>query len=577
MVGPNCLGILSTDAEVRLNASFAPTWPPAGSVAMASQSGALGLALLALARERGLGVSSFVSLGNKADVSSNDLIQYWEEDEHTAVILLYLESFGNPRRFAQLARRVARRKPIVVVKSGRSTSGRKAASSHTAALAASDVTVDALFHQTGVLRVDTLDEMFQVASALGTQPTPAGRSVAIVTNAGGPGILCADACEARGLVVPVLNAALRAEIASHLPAAASAANPVDMIASAGPDDYKRTLVAVLADEAVDAAIVIHVPAGIVPPETISEAIAQVADARRDLVPKPVLACMMPGEEWIARPIATGSGSVPTYPFPEQAAGALAAMADYRAWRDTPAGSEPELSGIRADAGRELCARALAERGPGWLTSEECARLLDAFGVPRVPTAVAHDAASAVRVAGELGYPVALKLQSTTVVHKTDVGGVRLGLANGAEVARAYDEIAAAVRPEDFMGVVVQQMVAGATEILIGATADPLFGPVLAFGLGGIHVEILRDVVFRVSPLTDRDAADMVRSIRGFALLQGYRGHAPADVPAIEEVLLRVSRLVQEIPSVAEIDLNPVFALQEGCLVADSRIRVEPAQ
>lgn len=580
MVGPNCMGLLNTDPAVRLNASFSPIFPPAGRVAMSSQSGALGLAILQAARRLDLGLSTFVSVGNKADVSGNDLLQYWEEDPNTDVILLYLESFGNPRRFARLARRVSQRKPIIALKSGRTSAGGRAAGSHTAALAAKEVAVDALFQQTGIIRADTLEEMFDLAACLGNQPLPVGKRVAIVTNAGGPAILCADACETAGLVIPELSATTKEKLRSFLPAAAGVGNPVDMIASAGADLYRQAVETVLASGEVDALIVIYIPVDPSRNEEITAAlVSAVANARLASPQRlPVLACMMSED---GRPTALGGEHerIPTYAFPEAAARVLGKAAAYASWRGQPVGIVPDFADLDLSAARAVCAEALKARGNGWLSLQETRTVLEAMHLPMAPGGMAATAEEAAAIASKIGFPVAVKLASTSLVHKTEVGGVHLNLGDADSVRRAFADIRGTLEKSGQLaameGVSVQTMVKGGVEVMIGVAHDRLFGPLIAFGLGGIHVEILADVCFRVTPLTDRDAAAMVRSIRGYRLLQGYRGHPPGDVAAIEETLLRISRLVEELPEISELDLNPIFVLPpgQGCRIVDARIRV----
>jgi acetyl coenzyme A synthetase (ADP forming)-like protein len=582
MVGPNCLGLLNTAPEVHLNASFSPIFPPPGRVAMSSQSGALGLAILALARRLNLGLSTFVSVGNKADVSGNDLLQYWEEDEQTDVILLYLESFGNPRRFSRIARRVSRRKPIVAVKSGRTGAGRRAAGSHTAAMAARDVAVDALFRQTGVIRADTLAEMFDLAAALGSQPLPKGRRVGIITNAGGPGILCADTCEADDMHVPELKEATKARLGAFLPPQASLSNPVDMIASAGPEHYRQAIATLLAAEEIDALVIIYIPVDLSRRQVILDAIGAGILAGRSAggTDKPVLACLMV-EEGLSQPVQVDGEHIPTYVFPEAAARVLSKVADYAAWRTQPLGIFLEFDDVDARAARDICRQALAQRGAGWLSTEETRGVLLALGLPLAPGGVARSADGAVEVARGIGFPVAVKLASHQIVHKTEMGGIFLHVQDEAGVRRAFEAIRQRLAQEGklaaMQGVLVQPMVSGVVEVMVGVTTDPLFGPLIAFGLGGVHVEILGDVRFRVTPLTDRDASDMVREIRGYRLLEGYRGHEPADVKALEEVLLRISLLVEEVPEITELDLNPILARApgEGCQIVDARLRVEP--
>ena len=580
MVGPNCMGLLNTAADVRLNASFSPIVPPAGRVAFSSQSGALGMAILQLAIERRVGLSSFVSVGNKADVSSNDLLEYWEADPDTAVILLYLESFGNPRRFARLARRIGRTKPIVAVKAGRTRAGIRAAGSHTAALAASDIAVDALFHQSGVIRADTIDEMFDLAACLEAQPLPPGRRVAIVTNAGGPGILAVDACEAAGLTVAPFSAGTQARLSAFLPPEASIGNPIDMIASAGPDAYRRAIEVSLTSDDTDALIVIYTP---VDPRTSGETLQAIregiaAGRRAGATHKPVLGCLMAGD---GRPLPLDlqSERIPVYIFPENAARALGRAAAYASWRAQPPALPWSFEDIRVDQARAVCRHALDTRGDGWLTSDEVRVVLGAFGLPLVGEILAHSEEDAVAAARVIGFPVAAKLASRRVTHKTDVGGVELNLASEDAVRRAFAEVLARGRTHvadaDIDGVVIQSMVSGGIETMIGIAADPLFGPLIGFGLGGIHVEVLGDVRFRVTPLTDRDADELLHEIRGLPLLLGYRGHPPADLDALREILLRVSRLAADVPEIAELDLNPVIALApgHGCRVVDARVNV----
>jgi acetate---CoA ligase (ADP-forming) len=583
MVGPNCMGLLNADREVRLNASFSPVFPPAGCVAMSSQSGAIGLAALDVATRYGLGFSTFVSVGNKGDVSGNDLLQFWEEDPVTDVILLYLESFGNPRRFARIARRVGRRKPVVALYSGRTAAGARAAGSHTAALAAGPAAVDALFQQTGVIRANSLEEMFDLALALGSQPLPRGRRVGVVTNAGGPGILCTDACEAAGLSVLEFSPVLRSRLAALLPGAASIGNPVDLIASAGSEPYRRAVEALLTSGELDALVVIFTPVGLADAEAVKRAVAEgVASARgAGAAARPVLACLL-GQERHRTHLELPAERVPCYAFPETPGHILGTAAAYAEWQARPPGMIPDFDDLDLPTAREICRRALAQHGAGWLSVDDTRAVLAAVRLSLVPGGVAGTADEAVRLAAGLGFPVAVKLASRLLVHKTEVDGVRLNMGDSEAVRLAFgairDRLAGEGRLNGMDGVLVQPMVRGGVEVMIGVTQDPLFGQLAAFGLGGIHVEVLADVCFRVTPLSDRDAAEMVRGIRGFRLLKGYRGHPAADLAAIEEMLLRVSRLAEEIPEITELDLNPIFAFPpgEGCLVADARIQVRSA-
>jgi acyl-CoA synthetase (NDP forming)/RimJ/RimL family protein N-acetyltransferase len=562
MLGPNCMGLFNV--ERHLNASFGANLPPAGRIALASQSGGLGLAILNIAMTRQIGLSTFASLGNKADVSGNDFLQYAESDPRTSVILLYLESFGNPRRFGQIARRVSRSKPIVVVKAGRTDAGSRAAASHTASLATSDVAVDGLFHQSGVIRADTIDEMFDIAACLDAQPIPTGRRVAIVTNAGGPGILAADACTAAGLEI--------------LPTAASLNNPIDLIASAGPEDFKRTVAAALGADDVDAVMAIYTTIDNRHTDTILAAIREgVISAReRGAVSKPVLLCMMAADP--TGPLRAGNEVIPVYPFPEHAARALGKAANYALWRGRPHGSYPVFADVAMQQARTLCREIIDARGESWLTPEELHRLLSLLGLSITTGVIANSADEAAALARVLGFPVVAKIVSAKAVHKTELDGVRLHLNNEAAVRTAYAELVRSAKERlgsGTNGILIQPMVKGGTETLVGVTHDALFGPLVAFGLGGANVEVFRDVAFRIAPLTDRDADELLRSIKGFVLLLGYRGHAPADLATLRDLLLRVSYIADEIPELLELEFNPVMALAPGlgCQIVDARARV----
>lgn len=573
LVGPNCMGVMNTAEEVRMNASFAPTFPPRGRIGFLSQSGALGLAVIDLAATRGLGLSSFVSVGNKADISGNDLLQYWEADEGTDLMLLYLESFGNPRKFSRIAQRVGRRKPIVAVKSGRSAAGARATSSHTGALiAASDVTVDALFAQAGVIRTDTLEELFDVSGLLATQPVPKGTRVGIVTNAGGLGILCADACEARGLEVPPLSPEGEGRLRDFLPAEAAVSNPIDMIASASAEDYRRAIEVVAGE--MDAVIVIFIPPLVTRAEDVAAEVRAAADAIEDGVP--ILSVFM-SARGVPAELQGGRRRIPSYAFPEDAARALAHASRYGAWRSRPPGRRRELPDVRRDEAAGLVAAALAG-GTSWLGPAETARLLECYGIPLAPWRFVSEPSATEAAASELGGALALKAVAPTMLHKTEAGGVRLGLTPEGVVAAAEEMAAAADRAGHALeGFLVQRMVDGGVELLVGVVHDALFGPVVACGAGGTTAELTKDIAVRITPLSEDDAAEMLRSLRTFPLLEGYRGAPPADLPAIEDLLLRVGALVEDHPGIAEMDLNPVLALERGVAVVDARVRVEAVE
>jgi acetyl coenzyme A synthetase (ADP forming)-like protein len=581
MVGPNCMGLLNTAHSVQLNGTFAPVYPPGGNVAMSSQSGALGIAILDYATRNNIGISQFVSVGNKADVSSNDLILSWEDDPQTDVITLYLESFGNPMKFSRIARRIGRRKPIIAVKSGRSEAGSRAASSHTGALASSDVAVEALFRQAGVIRVDTIEELFAAANLLALQPIPAGRRVGIVTNAGGPGILAADALEANGLSLPELSGDLQAKIGSRLAAEASSHNPVDLIASGGPGEFEHATSLLLESGEVDAVMVIYVPVSPEGAQDVADAIGRAQLSHEGGVT--MLSVFMQtaeGGHYLGG--ADGGRAVPTFLFPESAAVALARAVHHGEWRRRDPGVEPKLDhqvDVRLRELVEVALHTVPDEG-GWLEPDMVDAILGAAGL-RVPrsTVVANED-EAVSAAADLAGPAVLKVISSAALHKSDVGGVVLGVEGEEAVRQAHAQVTGAV--DDVEGVLVQEYIRGGHEVLIGMTQDPNFGPLVGFGLGGVYVELLQDVAFRIHPLTDVDAAEMMRETKGFRLLEGYRNQPMGDVPALEEALLRVSGLITAVPELQEMDLNPVKVLEpgRGVVVVDARMkvrRVEPAR
>jgi len=562
LIGPNCMGVVNTDPATHLNASFSPVFPPAGPIGFSSQSGALGLAILERAQQLNLGIASFVSVGNRADVSSNDLIEYWAEDPRISVILLYLESFGNPRRFGGIARRVARQKPIVAVKAGRSRSGARAASSHTGALAASDTMVDALFRDAGVIRTSTLEELFDVAALLSHQPLPAGPRVAVLTNAGGPGIMAADACEALGLSLPPLQPSTLAALRAFLPAEAAVANPIDMIATASADHYRRAMALLLADPGIDSLVAIFIPPLVTSALEVATVIAGAAHGSA----KPVLAAFF-GAAGVRRTL----GHVPCYDFPESAARALAHVVWYSRWRQRPPGNRPSLSRFDARAARALV-EARHRAGGGWLTPLDSWTLLDACGIRAVPTLRVATGDEAVTAARRVGYPVVLKGSGPDIVHKTEAHAIFVGLEDDAQLLRAFHTLEAEPAVSE---VYLQPMVEQGIEMLVGATFDQVFGHVIVCGTGGTRVELLQDTACRLAPVTDVTAAEMLNEIRGIALLRGFRGTPIADEAGLLDVALRVSELVTECADIVELDLNPVIVTPRQACVVDARVRVRP--
>jgi acetyl coenzyme A synthetase (ADP forming)-like protein len=570
LVGPNCMGILNTENARSMNATFAPNMPPPGHMSFLSQSGALGVTILDYAAEYGIGIHHFVSVGNKPDVSGNDVLEYWEDDPATKVILMYLESLGNPRRFTRIARRVTRKKPVVIVKSGRTGAGARAASSHTGALAGADLATDALLAQCGVLRAESVEHLFDIAMALEGQPIPAGNRVAIVTNAGGPGIIIADACEAAGLKVAPLSQATQTTLQGILPPEASVRNPVDMIASATGERYRDVLDAVLADPGVDAAI-----AAFVPPLGIRQVdvATHIVDAHSRRHDKPLLAVLMGRDGLPEGKAQLQAAGIPAYIFPESAARALAAMHRYQQWLARPV-SEPTVFDIDSVAAHRYIAKAQEDGRPG-LMEHEALGVLAAYGIPVVAHRAVATEAEAVAAAEEVGYPVVVKALSPQVVHKTELGAVRIDLRGPDEVAEACADIAARVGAVDgarLDGFLVERFEQGGHEVIVGVNSDPAFGPVVMFGLGGIYVEALADVAFRIQPVTEDDAREMVDSIRGRKLLQGIRGERPVAVERLVEVIQRISQLAGDHPELKELDINPLLATPDGVLAIDARMR-----
>jgi len=579
MIGPNCMGIINTNPEVSMNATFSSISPPAGNVALCSQSGALGLAILEYANSLNIGLSHFVSIGNRADVSSNDCLQYWVQDSATDVILLYLESFGNPRKFARIARDVNAVKPIVAVKSGRTPAGSRAAASHTGALASADVASEALFKQAGITRVDTLEELFDVASLLAHQPVPSGRNVAILTNGGGPGIMTADACAVRGLEFPDLSEETISELRSFLPRGSGLNNPIDMTAEASAEEYGQALQVLARDDRIDSAIVIFVPPILTRAEEVARAIRDVSPEFRRRG-KTLLASFMGSRGTSLKLGSEEEGYVPSFAFPESSAGALAKSCEYAEWLRKPRGKIAKLEGIDTDRAVQIIESAMQRKPAGqhlWLDDLSVGELLRCYGIHVVESQLANTAKGAAQAAKNIGFPVAVKLLSTTITHKTDVEGVVLGIRSQKEVEHAFAEIrqhlTATGKAEEMQGVIVQKMMPRGVEVIVGVTQDPLFGPLIMFGMGGTYAELFKDITFRIHPLTDIDVQEMVRAGKAYQLLKGWRGSRPSDIAAVHDLLLRISAMVEDLPQITELDLNPVKVIEEneGYVVVDARV------
>jgi acyl-CoA synthetase (NDP forming)/N-acetylglutamate synthase-like GNAT family acetyltransferase len=565
LVGPNCLGLINTDATVRLNATFAPLSLTPGGLALVSQSGALGIAVLRASERVGLGISQFVSVGNKADVSGNDLLMCWEADERTQVIGLYLESFGNPRRFARIARRVSRTKPILAIKAGRSEAGQRAGQSHTAAAASSDVVVDALFDQAGVVRVDTMEQLLDAVRALSDQPLPAGPRIGIIGNSGGPGILAADAAAAAGLVVVELSDEVRATLTRAAPTAASTQNPIDLGAGIQPAQTRAAIEALLNCGEVDSVLAVFTETLVGDPVELTEAVGYAAG--RSVRP---LVLAQVGEQDRSLRLAGMERPLPVFGFPERAAQALAAAWRYARIRQLPQSEARCPSEVDVDGACQLISTRLAA-GPAWLGAGDAAALLGMYGIKLCPQRVVTSVEGAVSAATELGFPVAMKLADGTV-HKTEVGGVRTDLADAAAVRATYSEMVA----DRAVDILVQPMVVGGTELIVGGLQDRQFGPVVMVGAGGIFADLLADRRFRLAPVGVAAAEAMIGELRFAKLLDGYRGLPPVSRPALAQLLVRLGWLVENHPEVAEIDLNPVIGRGEELTAVDAKIRLAAA-
>jgi acetyl coenzyme A synthetase (ADP forming)-like protein len=572
VVGPNCLGVFNAEPDVSLNATFAPGVPLCGPVGFVSQSGALGIAIWTEMQKRNVGFSQFASIGNKIDVTGNDLLEYWENDPRTKVVALYTEGIGKPVRFTTLARRISRKKPILMVKSGRTEAGARAASSHTGALSGVDAATDALLQQVGVIRAHTIEDMMTLILGFSRCPLPKGRRVAVLTNAGGPGIMATDALVGHGMELAAISDKTKKKLAAKLPVEASIANPIDMIASADTDSFRDCLQILLKADEVDVAIVAFVPPVMVDPMAVVQA---VADTMRGSG-KPVYMVLMAEEQYYHRIPREIPDSPPIYRYPETAALAAAEMANYAAWIERDGGTIPEIAADREEA--RLLFEEAAVAGQ-YLGAADAFRLLEAYGFPVAPWKWVSTAEEAVGAADRIGYPVALKVAGRQIVHKSDVGGVILGIQNRLEMEGAVGSMTRALAKSGHSategGFLIQKMMTPGREVILGMNRDPVIGPVLLFGLGGKYVEVLRDVALRVHPITDVDAREMVESIRGYPLLEGVRGEAPVALPVVHDALLRLSALVTDLDRLAEIDLNPFLLgpTEQDCCIVDARIRV----
>lgn len=571
MIGPNCMGIFNSDENIRMNATFASHDPIKGNIGFISQSGALGHIILEYAKELGLGFSMFASIGNKADISCNSLLQYWEYDPSVQLILLYLESFGNPRNFTNIAKRISKTKPIITVKAGRTSAGAKAASSHTGALAGLDLATEALFEQCGVIRVTTLEELFELAQMFANQPIPLGKRVAILTNAGGPAILATDACVNFGIEIANLSNETKTYLKSILRPEASVANPVDMIASANAQNYYLVTSKLLEDDNVDMAIIIFVPPLIINSYEVAESIANAVKKFN----KPVAVCFMGIKERVPGIDLLQENHIPLYSFPESAARALAYLCYYRKWQEQPLG-EIKTFEVEQEKAKAVIDEAYNNK-QFQLSFEQVSNILKAYGFNIVNTIYARTLEETISSAGQTGYPVVIKIANPKIIHKSDIGGVITDIRNKEELESAYNKLANFCKkhgePPD---IIIQEMLQNGKETILGMITDKLFGPLIMFGLGGIYVEVLKDVSFKIHPLTDIDAIDMVESLRSVKLLKGVRGGMPVHIPAIIETLQRLSQLISDFPSIEQLDINPfiVTAKTENSKIVDARMTLK---
>ena len=559
MVGPNCMGVINTHPDVRMDATFAPTPPLRGGISLVTQSGALGIAILDHAKSLGVGFAKFCSLGNKAQVSLNDLLHAWHTDADTKIILAYIENFGNPKNFVQIARKTTKDKPVIAVKSGRSEAGSRAAASHTGSLGGSDLAAEAVFAQTGVLRAASIEELFDLAMAFSLQPLPRGNRVAVVSDAGGPAIMCVDELVAQGLRLAELQPATRSFMQSWAPPEASLQNPIDLTPQGSLEDYRRALDAVLSDDGVDAAIAIYVPPVRVDETDVARAVWQTAKVHT----KPVL-CNFLGRSEASPGFAELVGhGVPSYLFPESAARSLAAMYRHAEYRKRDEGEVRTFDVSRRDAD-VIMSRARTE-GRRQLRSDEAGALLEAYGIRTAKARFVRTLADLGPAATDVGFPIVLKAVGPDIVHKTDLQAVLLGVRGEKELMNDARRMSRRLgeRGLALEGFLVQEFVEGGKEVILGMVRDKVYGPLLLFGLGGIYVEYLKDVAFGLPPLTDRDAMRMIESIRTFPILRGVRGEPPRDVNALQEAILRLAQLVSDFDAIQELDLNPVLALREG--------------
>ncbi len=572
-VGPNCLGVLNTNDNVRMDATFAESLPVKGDIGFVSQSGALGGGILNILKDLNLGFAQFVSIGNQADINAETMLEYWENDDDVKQILLYMESIQNPQNFRKLASRITKKKPILALKAGRSAAGASAASSHTGSLAGADKAAAALLKQSGVIREFSLKNLFANAKAFSNCPIPKGNRVAIITNSGGPGIMATDAVCESGMQMAKITDETKEKLRSFLPSAASVKNPIDMIASAPIEHYKQTLETVLQDENVDMIAVIYLPFLGLKDIDVAQALMEIKAKNPQ---KPIIGVFMTTSDFFVK-ISNMEVNMPFYMYAEEAAEAMTRLDQQRQWMEKPQGSIPSYS-VDKNKVEKIIKNSLKE-GRAQLTTLESIDVLEAYGIRACKYGLATNEEEVAKLGNEIGYPVVMKMTSKTTSHKTDVGGVVVNIKDEEQLRNEYKALLQRLEAKGLLegleGVIIQEMVKGSREMVCGIATDPQYGPMMMFGLGGVFVEVMKDVTFRIAPLTDDDAIDMIKSVKAYKLLEGARGTTPAQIGQIQETLLRLSQLVNDFKFIDELDINPLLISEktgEGIAV-DGRIKV----
>ena len=572
-VGPNCLGVVNTHPDIRMDACFAESLPERGNIGFVSQSGALGGGILNILKDLNLGFAQFISIGNQADVNAETALEYWENEEDVKQILLYMESIQNPANFRKLATRISKKKPILALKAGRSAAGASAASSHTGSLAGADKAANALLAQSGVIREYSLKNLFATAKVFANCPIPKGDRVAIITNSGGPGIMATDAVCEYGMQMAKISDETKEKLRSFLPSAASVKNPIDMIASAPIEHYKQTLETVIKDDNVDMIMVIYLPFLGLKDIDVARAVMEIKAQNPS---KPIIGVFMTKSEFFTK-LSDMDVNMPFFMYAEEAADGFNRLNQQRKWIERPEGNIPTYNVDRQKAS-QIIKQSISE-GRAQLTTRESIDVLDAYGIRVCKSGFAKDIDEAVNIANSIGYPVVMKMTSKTTSHKTDVGGVRVNIQSEEQLRNEYSDLIAKLKEKNLLegleGVIIQEMVKGNREMVCGIATDPQYGPMMMFGLGGVFIEVMKDVTFRIAPLSDMDAQEMIKSVKAYKLLEGARGTTPAQMDQIKETLLRLSQLVSDYPFIDELDINPLLISEktgEGIAV-DGRIKV----